>query len=195
MTDTTLSELRQLLSQRPTASLEGPGCNPAAVLLLIYPKDGDYCVNLQKRTKWVEQHKGEVCLPGGKPEPSDGGLLKTALRETQEEVGIRPKDVTVLGQMDDVFTRTGYTLKVFVGTIPYPYDFTSNSAEVEEVLEVPLSVLRDPANWREEAWWERGNLTRRYAYAYGSHLIYGATARIVGQFLDLMEHPLRNGRP
>lgn len=185
MDDSTLSELRQLLSRRSFVSPEEPGLTPAAVLLLVYPKDGDYCINLQKRTSFVDQHKGEICLPGGKPEPGDEDLLVTALRETQEEVGVKSQDVTILGRMDDVLTRTGYTLTVFVGTIPYPYSFIQSDSEVEEILEVPLSALRDPANQREEAWWEAGNLIRRYAYAYNSHLIYGATAKIVGQFLFL----------
>ena len=195
MADPILSELKRVLSKRPTVTLEGHDCNPAAVLLLIYPKDGDYYINFQKRTQQVEHHKGEVCLPGGTPEPGDSSLLKTALREAQEEVGIQPADVTILGQIDDVLTRTGYTVKVFVGTIPHPYTFSANDAEVEEMLEVPLTVLNDSANWREEVRWERGNVTKSYSYAFGPHLIYGATAKIVGQFLHLMEHALRNGRP
>ena len=194
MTDPILSELKQVLSKRPIVKLEDHGSNPAAVLLLIYPKDRDYYINFQKRTQQVEHHKGEVCLPGGTPEPGDSSLLITALREAQEELGVQPSDVTILGQIDDVLTRTGYTVKVFVGTIPHPYTFRANDAEVEEVLEVPLTVLKDSANWREEVHWELGNVTKSYSYAYGPHLIYGATAKIVGQFLHLMDHTLRNGR-
>ena len=192
MADPILSDLKQILSKRPTVSLKSPNCNPAAVLLLIYQKEHDYYINLQKRTQHVQYHKGEVCLPGGTPETGDASLLETALREAEEEIGIHPSDVTILGQIDDVVTRTDYTVKVFVGTIPHPYSFSTNDAEVEEVLEVPLTALMNPANLREEVYWEPDNVTTGYSYAYGRHIIYGATAKIIGQFLHLIKPALQN---
>jgi len=194
VTDTVLTRLRNLLSERPSVSLESPDRNPAAVLLLVYPKDGDYYIHLQKRAQHLERHGGEACFPGGTPEAGDGDLLQTALREAQEEEGIRPEDVTILGQMDDTLTRTGYAMKVFVGTIPYPYAFKPNPGEVEEVVDVPLKVLQDPSSWREEARWQQGKVNITYAYTFGPHVIYGATANIVGQFLDLMKRVNGNER-
>lgn len=192
MADPILSSLKQILSKRPTVPLKGPNCTPAAVLLLVYQKEHGHYINLQKRTQHVQYHKGEVCLPGGTPETGDASLLGTALREAEEEIGIQPSDVTILGQLDDVVTRTGYTVTVFVGTIPHPYSFNTNDAEVEEVLEVPLTVLLDSANLREEVHWEPNNITTGYSYAYGQHLIYGATAKIIDQFLQLIEPALQN---
>ena len=194
MTDSILTELRKLLSERPVKTLDDPSRKPASVLLLIYPKDGEHCVHLQKRTQYVYRHKGEVCFPGGTPEPQDAGPLDTALREAFEEDGIRPEDVTILGQMDDFPTRTDYTLKVFVGTIPYPYHFKTNPAEVDELLEVPLKVLQDPANWREEVRWQQDGPITAYSYAHGPHITYGATANIVTQFLGLVDQAQKNGR-
>ena len=153
MSDTFLAEIRRVLSARARASLQDSSHIPAAVLLLLYPKDGEYCVNFQKRTQLVGKHKGEISLPGGIQEPVDQDLLATALRETHEELAVRPEDVTILGQMDDTLTRTGYVVSVFAGTIVTPYPFNSNTAEIEEVLEIPLRELTNPLNWREEFHW------------------------------------------
>lgn len=193
-TDLTLKNLHQLLAGRTPAPLTDPARSPAAVLLLLYPKDGQYVVHFQKRSQFVQRHKGEVSLPGGVPHAEDPDPLATALRETYEESGVLPQDVTIIGQMDDVPTRTGYALKVFIGTISYPYSFTASPAEVEEVLEVPLPVLQDPANWREEVRWQNGKTVKGYSFAYGPHLIYGATAKIVEQFLGLISTVQQNGR-
>ena len=163
-------------------------------MLLIFPKEGDYYIHVQKRSHNLEHHAGEACFPGGTPKAEDKSLLHTALREAHEEEGIRPEDVTILGQLNDTPTRTGYAMKVFVGTIPHPYDFKPNPREVDEVVDVPLKALQDPSNWREEARWQDGKLNASYAYTYGPHIIYGATAKIVREFLGIMDHVHLNGR-
>ena len=187
MADALLTHLANVLSSRRARSLDAPGVNPAAVLLLIYPKNGSYYIHMQKRARHLDQHAGEACFPGGSPEADDRDLLDTALREAHEEEAIRPGDVTVLGRLNDTPTRTGYSIKVFVGTIPHPYDFKPNPREVEEVVEVPLKALQDPANWREEARWRQDGVSASYAYAFGPHIIYGATANIIREFLEVIE--------
>jgi 8-oxo-dGTP pyrophosphatase MutT (NUDIX family) len=117
----------------------------------------------------------------------DSTPLATALRETYEEVGILSKDIAILGQMDDVLTQTGYLLRVFVGTIDYPYTFLPSKSEVEEILEVPIGELQNPRNWREEVRLVEQSLIKSYSYTYKSHLIYGATAKIITRFLQLIE--------
>ena len=159
---------------------------PAAVFILLYPKDGEYCILLNKRSQQVEHHKGEISFPGGARDPEDSDFLATALREVHEEMGIRPEDVTVLGQLDDVETRSRFGVRVFVGTIPYPYPFRPSAREIAEVLEVPLGALWDIANLREEARWVEGETRKAYSYVYGAHLIFGATAQMVTQFLDAL---------
>lgn len=164
-----------------------PSLTPAAVLLLLYPKDGDYCVLLNKRSELVEHHKGEISFPGGAQDPEDKDLRDTALRETEEEMGIRRADVTILGELDEVATRSRFRVRVFVGTIPYPYSFQPSAVEIDEVLEVPLTALRDASNLRVETRWEQSGPVSSYAYAYNGHLVFGATARILQQFLELLE--------
>ena len=179
--------LNSVLAHRTKKTVGDPSLTPASVLLLLYPKDGEYCILLNKRSEQVEHHKGEISLPGGARDPEDRDSLETALRETEEEMGIQRGDVTVLGQLDEVATRSRFLVQVFAGTIEYPYKFNPSAVEIAEVLEVPISALRDPANVRVETHLENGTTVTSYAYAYNQHLIYGATARILQQFLELLE--------
>lgn len=193
MVDTTLQLVQHMLSDRVPETINQPGLKASAVLLLLYPKNGEYCVLFNKRTEEVEFNKGEICFPGGGKDPEDPDLVATALRETQEEMGIRPEDVTILGELDERTTRSGFIIHPFVGTIPYPYEFRPSSVEVAAVLEVPISTLLDSRHVREEMRVQPdGRLVRSRSYAYESHLIYGATARILQRFLELLE---RSGWP
>lgn len=187
MADSTIEEtIRRVLSARKKVAVQDQSLMPAAVLLLLYPKDGEYCILLQKRTDGVEHHKGEISLPGGSRDLDDRDFLDTALREVHEEMGIRPEAVTVLGDLDDVVTRSQFGIRVFVGTIPYPYPFKPSPVEIAEVLEVPVAELLSSANRREEVRWVDGRVSKAYSYAYKEHLIFGATAQIITQFLELL---------
>ena len=112
--------------------------------------------------------------------------MDTALREAKEELGIEPEDVTVLGQLDDVATRSHFGVRVFVGTIPSPYRFEPNGQEIAEVLEVPIRALVNATNRRDEVRWESGQALKSHSYAYDGNLVYGATAQILTQFLELL---------
>jgi 8-oxo-dGTP pyrophosphatase MutT (NUDIX family) len=184
-TEPTIEAVRQTLSGREKRSVNDESLVPAAVMVLLYRKDGEYCLLLNKRTEDVEHHKGEISFPGGARDPEDRDFRDTALRETHEEMGITPADVTVLGELDDVATRSRFGVRVFVGTIPYPYPFRPSSVEIAEVLEVPVRGLLDPDNRRQEVRWMNGKTAKQYCYAFEDHLIFGATAQIVKQFLDL----------
>ena len=179
-----IATLRRALAAAPESSSLDPSLVPAGVLVLIYPKEGDYHVLLNKRSDSVEDHKGEIAFPGGRTENGDGSVLETALREAHEEMGIAPADVEVLGRLDDVATISNYAITPFVGTIPYPYVFAPNPNEVAEVLEEPIQELADPANHRVETRVYDGKLESRVAYAYDGRLVFGATARVVDNLLD-----------
>ena len=185
--------MRKALSHRSQKCVDDPSLTPAAVFLLLYPKDGDYCVLLNKRSQQVEYHKGEISFPGGARDSDDVDSLDTALRETEEEVGISRADVAVLGELDEIETRSRFRVKVFVGTIPGGYLFQPSTVEIAEVLEVPVTSLRDSANIRVETRWEDDAPVTSYAYAYNDHLIFGATARILQQFLELLERGSEKG--
>ncbi|MDE2684443.1 MAG: CoA pyrophosphatase [Chloroflexota bacterium] len=190
MGETTLDLIRDALTRRNSITAAPEGLMPAAVMLLLYRKDGDYCVLLNKRSMTVEHHKGEMSFPGGAKDPEDTDFEDTARRETYEEMGIARDDITILGRLDDNVTRSNFLVKVFVGTIPYPYEFRPSSIEIAEVVEIPLGVLRDPASWRWDSRIEDGERVAVRSYGYQQHLVYGATAKILDQFLEVVEDGL-----
>ena len=182
-----LQLVRDALCSRVAQTHGVAGLKPSAVLVLLYPKDGEYTILLTKRTHKVEFNKGEICFPGGGMDPEDQDLAATALRETFEEMGIHPEDVAILGELDETATKADFVIRPFVGTIPYPCKFQPSPDEVAEVLEVPVSSLLNGQSIREELRVQSdGRLVRARSYAYGSHLIYGATARILGQLLEIL---------
>ena len=176
---------KRILENRTTATVEDHCMSPAAVLLALYPVDGDLRIVLQKRSQKVEHHKGEISFPGGMVDASDETRLHTALREADEEMGIHPEDVKVLGRLDDTPTISDFMISTFVGVIPSPYTFTPSDAEVAEVLFVPVSHLRKPSSFRDDVRLEDGEFHRMPIYVYDGHVIFGATARILEQFLTL----------
>jgi 8-oxo-dGTP pyrophosphatase MutT (NUDIX family) len=182
--------LREILAQRtPLILPPDPSRRQAAVLLPLFHQAGDYHVVFTKRTETLTHHKGQVSFPGGSFEPSDGDLLRTALRESQEEIGIRPEDVTVLGRLDDLPTfSTTFLITPFVGVIPYPYPFRANPAEVAVIFDIPLSVLSHSAVFRSYTRARQDGATIvDDEFHVGGHVIWGATARIIAHFLHVIE--------
>lgn len=159
------------------------GIRRAAVLLMLVQARGEAALLLTERSHLVEHHKGQISLPGGVVERGESPL-RAALREAGEEIGVRAEDVTVLGALDEEETVvSGFVMAPFVGTIPYPYPLRVSSVEVRRVIEVPLRALLDPQNVRTERW-ERGGTPRIvYFYTVGKDVVWGATARIITQFL------------
>lgn len=157
----------------------------AAVLVLVYPKEGIPHVVFTKRTDTVADHRGQISLPGGSREAGDPTLEMTALRETEEEVGVAMADVQVLGRLDDVYVlASNFLITPFVGVLDYEPTFRPDPTEVEYLIEVPLEVLHDPANFHEEDQPIGGRTRRIQFYQSGRHQIWGATARVVQLFLE-----------
>ena len=177
--------LKQVLAERVKVDITDSDLMPAAVLILLYAKNGSFHVLLNKRSELVEYHKGEISFPGGARDPEDRDFVDTALRETEEEMGVRRGDITILGQLDDIITRTNFGVRVYVGTIPYPYPFKPSADEIAEVLEIPISVLQDPTNLLQDARLVDGDLSITISYACDGHVVFGATATILEQFLDI----------
>jgi len=178
--------LRQALSQRQKRHIVAAGRVSAAVLLPIYYKQGQYYILFIKRTGKVKEHKGQISFPGGAYEEGDGTLVNTALRECVEEIGLMADDVEVLGELDDTVTVTSnYIVSPFVGLISRPHTFKVDQREVEEIIEVPISALLDKGCLREETKLKDGEAVTSYLYHYQERVIWGATARILNQFLDI----------
>jgi 8-oxo-dGTP pyrophosphatase MutT (NUDIX family) len=172
----------------------GENLKPAAVLVPLFYKEGQYHVLFTKRSHGLVFHRGQVCFPGGGPEPHDSSLLQTALREAEEEIGLKAKDVEILGELDDNLTLTsGYVISPFVAFIPHPYPFKLNHKEVEEIFSVPLLTLMDGNNFRQDYYPTENKSGPGYAYEYGGHIIWGATARILRQLTELLRSETESG--
>jgi len=180
-----LQQIRNFLADYQPVRLSVDETKPAAVLLLLYEKKREPHIILTRRTNYVEHHKGETSFPGGAFDAEDGDLLTTALRETEEEIGVRPQDVEVLGRLDDIVTITDFLVSPFVGLLPAPnYPFVANAHEVAELVEVPLRHLMDERNLERTMRPFRDRVLPILTYNYGDHRIWGATARILKGFLD-----------
>ena len=171
------------LADSPPRKIEKKGLHPAAVLLPVYLREQEATVLFTRRTEHLKHHQGEISFPGGRWHPNDVDLQATALRETEEEMGIRAQDVTILGRLDDSISVHGYHVAAFVGTFPWPYVFQVDSREIAAVIEVPLATLRDPTRWRQEDWRHRGRMYPVDFCTVGEHEIWGLTAAILRQFL------------
>lgn len=181
--------ISRILSQRERQTIvftDAP-LAPAAVLVPLYEKRGEYYILFTRRTERVEHHKGQICFPGGARHEGDRSLLDAALRETFEEVGVKPEDVEVLGELDRMATLTSnFLISPFVGIIPYPYEFTVSEDEIQELVEVPISALLDEKNYREESQVYEGKPYLASFFEHEGKVIWGATAVILKQFLALV---------
>ena len=161
------------------------GLRPAAVLLLLYERDGEPHIVFQKRTNSVQDHKGQISLPGGAVDQSDAGPEHTALRETHEEIGVEPRHVELFGRLDDVRTVSKYRMQTFVGWWDKPYPFNFSRREVAYLIEAPLEHLRRPETFVPDRRVVNGKDVVMASYQFGDELIWGATAMVVRNFLDI----------
>jgi len=179
-------QIRKILTGRTRRIHSDPALICAAVLVPLLWKDDEWHVLVTQRTQTVGHHKGQISFPGGACEPGDKDKLATALRETYEEVGFPPESVEVLGAADDYQTVSSFSVTPFVGVVPFPYEAHLNREEVDGVVEVPLSFLRDPAHLRVERWEFQGQCHDVLFWDYGPHTVWGATAQMLKEFLDLI---------
>lgn len=160
----------------------------ASVLVPLFSEDGQYRVLLTKRTDRVEHHKGQISFPGGAVDKEDGSLEETALREAYEEIGLLKKDVELLGRIDDILTLVSdFIVHPFVGRIPYPYPFQINPHEVDSIIVIPLYVFMDKTSGHIKDFIEIDGFTYHgTSYEYQGHAIWGATARIMENFIHIL---------
>lgn len=171
----------------PPRSLNLPGLSlrESAVLAPLFARDNQPHLVFTERPKHLRQHGGQISFPGGSRESFDQTPLHTALRETREELGIKPEQVDVLGRLDELPTITEFRIVPFVGVIPDGIKYVPNPEEVEEVVEVPFAYFLDAAHLRTEKRVVRAEEREIYFYDYGRHTIWGATARIVRNLVEV----------
>lgn len=185
--------LKQALSQRPKSHIADASRTLSAVLIPIYYKQGQYYILFTKRTETVKDHKGQISFPGGAYEEEDGSLANTALRECTEEIGLAAEAVELLGELDDFLTiGSGFIISPFVAAIPWPYPLRIDPTEVAEIVEVPISALLDKDCLRQGTDTLDGRRITAYSYHYQGKVIWGATARILNQFLDIVTQVMKN---
>jgi 8-oxo-dGTP pyrophosphatase MutT (NUDIX family) len=173
------------LARRKRRIIPRENLRESAVLLPLCWKEGDPHVVVTMRSMDVEHHKGEICFPGGRREQDDKGLVQTALREAEEEIGLSRNDVEVLGLLDDHISIVGYHITPVVGVIPFPYDFRINN-ESDTLLLVSLRQALRKDTWMAERTFFRDRGIDIYFMEIEGGVIWGATARILKDFVDLL---------
>lgn len=181
-----VDQIIKKLSSRKRRIIGHPSYARAAVLVPLFNKRGACHLLFTKRTDLVKHHKGEISFPGGMVDDGDVSLEKTALREAYEEIGLKEEEVRIIGTLDDIVTVTQFIVTPIVGLFPYPYPFKPSPIEIAELIEVPLSFLLTEEHYNEQEITRMGRREIIDAYQYGEHTIWGATARILKQFLDLI---------
>jgi 8-oxo-dGTP pyrophosphatase MutT (NUDIX family) len=178
-------QIHKALLGRRRKIVADPRLTKAGVLMPLYLDGGHLHILFTRRSEEVPQHKGQIAFPGGRKQSDDASLLATALREAEEEIGLRPDDVEVLGELDDTPTATTqFLVTPYVGFIPHPYSFRVDPVEIVELIPLAVSSLCDPSRFRRELWDRDGEQVPVYFYMVGSHVIWGLTARILKQFLE-----------
>ena len=184
--------IEQLRLALPKPSDELPSGNeakPAAVLIPFYWHDDEWHLLYTRRTDLLESHRGQVSFPGGAIEPGDIDSRHAALREAEEEIGIKPEHVEVIGQLENLHTVTKFEITPVIGTFPWPYPLEINRAEVASVFGVPLSWLADSNNLEiKERTLEISGIQIPVFYyrPFQGEVIWGATARITINLLKVL---------
>lgn len=184
--------IRTLLRDRPVGLVAelppemGPERRAASVLVPLFLRGGEPFLVLTRRTEHLALHAGQISFPGGGRDPEDASDVATALREAHEEVGLAPEHVEILGPLDLLDTITSFRVSPFVGAIPEAYPFRPATAEVAEILELPLAGFLAPGAFEAREMDLFGQKRLTYRYTVNGTVVWGATGRIVHHFLELV---------
>ena len=157
----------------------GRGHCPAAVLVPVVARGQVPTVLLTRRTDHLHHHPGQISFPGGRVEEADTSPIDTALRETEEEIGLDRRHIELIGTLPDYLTGTGFRVTPVVGLVTPPFELTLDAFEVAEAFEVPLSHFLDPANHEQHSIVHEGRVRQFHAMPYQGYFIWGATAGII----------------
>ena len=151
----------------------------ASVLIPILTFKKDLEILLTKRSNNLKNHPGQIAFPGGKKDQIDSSPIETALRETQEEVGLNPKNVEIIASLPSHKTATGFVIKPYLGLINQPFSETLRQGEVDEIFTVPYEYILNEKNFSIQTRKWNGSQRSYYVVPYGPYYIWGATARIL----------------
>lgn len=191
----TLDALRRILAGRPAARLDLSSVSPAyrdspgalaeaAVLVPVYEREGVPHVLMTRRREDLRLHPGQISFPGGRIEPGDADARAAALREAEEEVGLRASHVEVLGRLSETLVvLTGFRLTPWVGVVPYPYPYVAQPEEVAGLVELSVHDLLAPGSHRIGTREAYGMVHEVHTYEVGGNVVWGASARILHELL------------
>lgn len=185
-----LVSVEHMTSLSDTIEGQRPNAREAAVLLALFEQESALYLTFIRRASTLRAHSGEIAFPGGSVDSTDVSPVQTALREAQEEIGLDPERVEVLGALPPVFTVvSNFLIMPVVAFLPTgPGELHLQESEVAELIFLPLRGLADPAIAHTEEWMRAGMTRTIYFYDYGPYRIWGATARIFSMLLELLTH-------
>lgn len=164
----------------------------SAVMLLVVPFEDELAVPFIRRVNQGRYHAGQIALPGGKMETTDTDIIHTALRECQEEIGVNPEKISILGVLSDIYIPlSNFNITPVVGTLLRRPEFTLSVNEVEEVILVKISELFSKVNKTHESFFRHEHEIVAPGYRIGKNFIWGATAMIISEMEQLMKTYVR----
>lgn len=182
--DTCKNLIRSIYERHDKRRIDLGAQTPAAVLVPVFEKDKKVHILFAKRTQTVRHHKGQISFPGGALDPGDESLSHAALRETEEEIGIKKETVEIIAELDDMYTPTNFRVTPFAGIIPYPYSYSLNPHETAEIIEIPLSHLLDDRHHRLGYRRFMNKIIEVHYYDYKDHTVWGVTGYILFELLE-----------
>jgi 8-oxo-dGTP pyrophosphatase MutT (NUDIX family) len=174
------------LGPLPDGTVEPPRLREAAVLVPLFLKENQLHVLLTLRSARLTHHPGQIAFPGGGRDPGDADLGATAIRETEEEVGLPRAQIELLGPLDRLDTVTGFRVSPFAAAIPFPHELQPEPAEIARILSVPLASLLAPGALRVESREFRGVQRSFSIYAVSDPPVWGATAHVLRGLMELI---------
>jgi len=186
--DPRFTELAARLQRHPGRPLNLPGLElrDSAVLAPFLLREGEPRLLFTLRQTHLRRHAGQVSFPGGARDPGDATPLHTALREMREELGVPEQSVEVLGMLDEIPTTSEFRVIPYVGVLDPAVPLRPDTGEIAELLEIPVAALQSPGVRRMEKRFYRGAEREVYFYEVGRHTIWGATARILKNLLEVL---------